>query len=133
MSDDPISPGTFFVDLKGLVTEHGGLRQVLETILGVEAGDESDAMAHVDDFITNLGRYFRCEERMMEMVSYPLRAVHAAEHHKILELSSHALIGGVGHRVSLDAIARNLREVFRAHEERFDLVVADYLRKKYSL
>ena len=133
MSEDPVSPGTFFVDLKGLVNEHGGLRQVLETILGIEAGDESAAISQVDDFITNLGRYFRCEERMMEMVNYPLRAVHAAEHRKILELSSHALIGGVGHRVSLNAIAQNLREVFGAHEERFDLVVADYLRKKYSL
>lgn len=133
MVEDPVPPGTFFIDLKSIAKDHRGLKQVLDRILGVDSLDESVAIGHVDDFITNLSRYFRCEERMMEMVHYPLHAVHAAEHRKILDLSSNALVAGVGHRVTLDAIAQNLREVFRAHEERFDMVLNDYLRKKYSL
>ncbi len=132
MAEDPVASGTFFVDLNAVAKEHGGLKLVLDRILGIKSLDDSVAIDHVDDFITNLSRYFRCEERIMEMVHYPLHAVHAAEHRKILDLSSSALVGGAGPRVPLDAVVENLKEVFLGHEERFDMVLNDYLRKKYA-
>ncbi|MEI6560041.1 MAG: hypothetical protein WCO00_16710 [Rhodospirillaceae bacterium] len=133
MTEDQVPLGTLFVDLKTVAQEHGGLKQILDRILGVESLEESVAIGHVDDFISHLNRYFRCEERMMEMVNYPLHAVHVAEHQKILELSSNALVASVGHRIPIDAIAQNLKAVFHTHQERFDMVLTDYLRKKYSI
>ena len=133
MTEYPVPPRTSFIDLRTVVKEHGSLRQVLDRILGIESVEEPAAIEHVDDFITTLSRYFRCEERMMEIIGYPLLAVHAAEHRKILGRTSDALGDGVGHRVPLDVIAQNLKVVFRAHEQRFDMVLTDYLRNKYSL
>ena len=133
MIEDPVPPGTFFIDLKSVAKDHSGLKLVLDQILGLSSLGESIEIGNADEFTTNLSRYFRYEERMMEMVHYPLYAVHAAEHRKILDLSSNALTAGTGHRGTLDAIAENLRDMFRAHEERFDMVLNDYLRKKYAL
>ncbi len=133
MTDDIMPSGTFFIDLKAIAVEHGGLNAVLDRILGVHTSDESIAICHVDDFNTNLSRYFRYEERMMAMVSYPLQKAHGADHKRILDLSRNALVGAMDHGISLDAIGQNLKGVFAKHEQRFDMVLNDYLKKKYAV
>lgn len=123
---------TVFFDIDAIVRERSALIQEIDRLRDFVSGRGVSIGEHIDEFLGIITIYFEHEERVMAMARYPMRSAHAREHRHLMDIITNALEAGREYGVSLDVLADNLMAMMKTHDEYFDQVMIDYLRKKYA-